>query len=368
MAQIKRRYFIKSIGWFFISIFLSFFFYTYARKNKKNRISFIQRNNGSINENELSAVKTGRFKNGFEPSYIKLHQTGELKRRGEELWTMMERCRLCPRICNKNRLEGQEGFCNASSRLEIYSYHPHFGEERPLSGKRGSGTIFFTNCGLQCVFCINWEISIGGRGTLRSIKDLANMMLNLQKTGCHNINVVTPTHYSPHIMLALDIAAGKGLHLPLVYNTCGWERLDILKYFNNVVDIYLPDFKYFNSDMAMKYSSKAQKYPEITKAALLEMHRQVGVAKPERDGIMYRGLMIRHLIMPNGVSGTRNVIEWIADNLPRDTYVNIMSQYRPEYKAHKYPEISSKLTNKEYLDAVMWAKQAGLTNLDIQGF
>ncbi|MBA7519719.1 hypothetical protein ES705_11806 [subsurface metagenome] len=305
---------------------------------------------------------------GFEPAYLKLHRKGELIKRGNELWSIMERCRLCPRLCLKNRLEGKKGFCEASSQLKISSFHPHFGEEKPLVGKGGSGTVFFSNCSLRCVFCINWEISIAGTGIRRSIEDLAAMMLKLQDKGCHNINVVTPTHYSPHILLALDIAAKEGLRLPLVYNTCGWERGDILEYLDGVVDIYLPDFKYYDNKMAVKYSSEAEGYPEITKSALLEMHRQVGVAKPEENGIVYRGLMIRHLVMPNGVSGTKGVIQWIAQNLPKDTYLNLMSQYRPDYKAHQYPEISRRLRIKEYTDAISWAREAGLTNLDIQGY
>jgi len=281
---------------------------------------------------------------------------------------MMKSCNLCPRECGINRLNGDEGFCQASSQLEISAYHPHFGEERPLVGKGGSGTIFLTNCGLRCVFCINWEISQEGRGEPRGIEDMAEMMLNLQKMGCHNINFVTPTHYSPHIVLAVDRAAAKGLRLPLVYNTCGWERLEILKKLHGIIDIYLPDFKYWDGKMAAKYSSGSETYPEITKAAILEMHRQVGVAKPASDGLIYRGLMIRHLVMPNGVSGTRKVIEWIAKNLPKDTYLNIMSQYRPMYKAFEYPEISRRITRQEYHEALRWAKEAGLTNLDIQGY
>ncbi len=193
------------------------------------------------------------------------------------------------------------------------------------------------------------------------------MMLHLQAIGCHNINVVTPTHYPAHIVLALDVAAARGLRVPLVYNTCGWERLEVLELLDGVVDIYLPDFKYADGKMAAKYSSDAESYPEVTKQALLEMHRQVGVAKPADDGLMYRGLMIRHLVMPNEVGGTRDVIGWIAENLPKDTYVNIMSQYRPMYKAFDYPAISRRLTRDEYADAVRWAKEAGLTNLDIQG-
>jgi putative pyruvate formate lyase activating enzyme len=196
---------------------------------------------------------------------------------------------------------------------------------------------------------------------------MADMMLNLQETGCPNINVVTPTHYSAHIVLALDVAAGKGLRLPLVYNTCGWERLEILRKLDGVVDIYLPDFKYSDGEMAAKYSSGADIYPELTKTALLEMHRQVGVAEPADDGLMYRGLMIRHLVMPNGVSGTKEVIDWIVENLPKNTYFNIMSQYKPMYKAFEYPEISRRLTRREYTEVVEYAKEAGLTNLDIQG-
>ena len=303
----------------------------------------------------------------FEPAYLPLHRTGELRKRGKKLWAIMENCRLCPRECGANRLKGDRGFCQASSQLEVSAHHPHFGEESPLVGKGGSGTIFLTNCGLRCVFCINWEISQGGQGKPRSIDELAAMMLHLQSIGCHNINLVTPTHYSPHIVLAVDIAAGRGLRLPLVYNTCGWESLEMLKMLDGIVDIYLPDFKYADGAMAAKYSSEAENYPDITKTALLEMNRQVGVAKPARDGLMYRGLMIRHLVMPNGVGGTKEVVEWIAANLPKDTYVNVMSQYRPMYKAHDYPEISRRLIRKEYADAVQWARDAGLTNLGVQG-
>jgi putative pyruvate formate lyase activating enzyme len=194
------------------------------------------------------------------------------------------------------------------------------------------------------------------------------MMLNLQKRGCHNINVVTPTHYPAHIVLALDRAAEKGLRLPLVYNTCGWESVPILQKLDGIVDIYLPDFKYADSRMAGRYSSRADSYPEVTKAAILEMHRQVGVAKNKADGLMYRGMIIRHLVMPNNVGGTREVLRWIADNLPKESYVNLMSQYRPMFKAFDYPKISRKLNREEFAQAVAWAKEFGLTNLDIQRF
>lgn len=315
------------------------------------------------------AAITAREENmSYEPGYLELHRTGELKERGEKLWEMMESCDLCPRECRIDRLKGEKGFCGADSQLVIASYHPHFGEERPLVGRRGSGTIFFTNCALKCVFCINWDISHGGRGQARSIEELAEMMLQLQKIGCHNINFVTPTHYSAHIVLALDMAADRGLRLPVVYNTCGWERLEVLRMLDGIVDIYLPDFKYWEPDMAAKYSAGADAYPGVTKEALLEMHRQVGVARTAPDGLVYRGLMIRHLVMPNNVGGTKEVIGWIAENLPKDTYLNIMSQYRPMYKAFEYPQISRRITRREYEEAVSHARELGLTNLEIQGY
>jgi putative pyruvate formate lyase activating enzyme len=343
MNLLSRRNMVRSIVYsFFAGITPSFM---YGRNN--------------------NTVSPGR---DFEPGYLKLHRSGELKRRGEELWAMMESCQLCPRMCGVNKLKGEKGFCQANSQLEISAHHPHYGEERPLVGRGGSGTIFLTNCSLRCVFCINWEISQGGEGSPGSINDFADMMLGLQKLGCPNINFVTPTHYSPHILLAVDKAASKGLKVPLVYNTCGWERVEILKFLDGVVDIYLPDFKYSDGEMASKYSSGASTYPEVTQKALLEMHRQVGVAKPADNGLMYRGLMIRHLVMPNDVSGTHGVIDWIANNLPKDTYLNIMSQYSPMYRAYDYPEISRKITREEYSDAVNYAKAAGLTNLEIQGY
>ena len=322
----------------------------------------------------------------FEPGYVKLHRRGELKKRGEALWSRMSPCKLCPRTCGVDRLEGEKGFCQAPAELVISAHHPHFGEEPPLVGRGGSGTVFFSHCALRCVFCINADISLEGHGSRASIEDLARMMLRLQSIGCHNINVVTPTHYAPHILRALDIAAAEGLKLPLVYNTCGWEQMEILKLLDGVVDIYLPDFKYACGEMAAKYStcvppdtrfleseagarySATDIYPDLTKMALLEMHRQVGVAKPADDGLVYRGLMIRHLVMPNNVGGSKEVLRWIGANLPKDTYVNIMSQYRPEYRASGFPDIARGVTRAEYREAVEAAQEAGLVNLDIQGY
>ncbi len=301
-----------------------------------------------------------------EPGYVGLWREGKLKKRGEELWQVLEECRLCPRECGARRLEGDEGECEATRDVEVASYHAHFGEEKPLVGTGGSGTIFFHHCSLRCVFCINGDISQGEHGTRRGLEDLARMMLALQATGCHNINVVTPTQYSPHIVLALDRAAAGGLRIPLVYNTSGWERPEILRILDGIVDIYLADFKYARPEASTRYSPGAVSYPDVTERALCEMHRQVGVAHPGSHGLMERGLMIRLLVMPNGVSGTREALHWIARNLPRDTYVNLMSQYVPTFKALEYSELSRRITREEFRDAVRWAREEGLLNLDIQ--
>ncbi|MFO7924451.1 MAG: hypothetical protein R6U58_12245 [Bacteroidales bacterium] len=315
------------------------------------------------------SFSTKRNRNDFEPGYLKLHRTGELRARAKVLWDMMSTCKLCPRECENDRLRGQKGdYCNSTSQLQVASFNPHFGEEKPLVGSNGSGTVFFTHCGMLCVFCINWEISQGGIGRNFSVNQLSEVMLQLQRRGCHNINVVTPTHYSPHILFALDDAASRGLTLPVAYNTSGWERLEILNLLDGIIDIYLADFKYFDSEMADKYSPGAASYPEITKKALVEMNRQVGVADPDANqGILQRGLIIRHLVMPNNVGGTHEMMKWISENLPTDTYVNLMSQYRPMFNAHEYPLISRSLNVGEYRAAVRSARQAGLTGLDVQG-
>jgi putative pyruvate formate lyase activating enzyme len=301
----------------------------------------------------------------FKPVYLGLHRKGILRQRGEMLWNRLVHCDLCPRECRVNRLEGETGFCNATSKLKVASFNPHFGEERPLVGVGGSGTIFLSHCNLGCVFCQNWDISHEGAGTECGTEDLAMIMLQLQDMGCQNINVVTPTHYSPHVLLGLDLAASLGLRLPLVYNTCGWERPDILAILDGVVDIYLADFKYTDPGMARTYSAEAENYPSVTKSALVEMNRQVGVAMRERNGSIYRGLMIRHLVMPGEVSASRDAVRWIAARLPAGTYVNLMLQYRPAYRAHLYPEINRPVSEEEYMQVVDEARACGLTQLDV---
>jgi putative pyruvate formate lyase activating enzyme len=356
VEKMTRRDFLRITGGLCCKLGLSSVF-LYACKPDTSRIETTP----TLEESDHSGLE-------FEPAYLKLHRTGELKKRADTLWAIMESCQLCPRRCRVNRLDGEIGFCHApGATLMLSSFGPHYGEERPLVGSGGSGTIFVTHCNLRCVFCQNWEISHAGRGTAREIDELAAMMLRLQESGCHNINIVTPTHYSALIVKALDLAAGTGLRLPIVYNTSGWERLEILEHLDGIVDIYLPDFKYWDSEMSAKYSSGAESYPEVTRAAMLEMHRQVGVAKPTTDGTMQRGLMIRHLVMPNDVSGSERIMEWIAAKLPRDTYVNIMAQYNPLFRAYDYPQIARRITREEYDRVVTRAQDLGLTNLDIQG-
>jgi len=303
-------------------------------------------------------------KEPWQPAYEKLEKEGKLAQRIKQAYSIFERCQLCPRQCGVNRQKGERGYCRAPVKPMVFSYHPHFGEEVPLVGENGSGTIFFSNCNLRCVFCQNWPISHEGRGEEIQDEDLANMMIKLQKIGCHNINLVTPTHVMPNILQATRLAWQKGLRIPLVYNTSGYERLEILKILDGIVDIYLPDLKYMDADQAAKYSSGASDYPEIGKKAVMEMHRQVGVLKSDEKGFALRGVVLRHLVMPNRVAGTEKFVRWVAEVLPKNTYVNIMAQYRVEYKAFEYPEIARGITVQEFLEAMDWAKKYGLVNLD----
>jgi putative pyruvate formate lyase activating enzyme len=311
---------------------------------------------------QASQIKKG----GWYAAYRKLEKEGRLAERMEQAYAILENCELCPRRCGVNRLRGEEGFCRSPAKPVIYSAHPHFGEEISLVGKNGSGTIFFSNCNLRCVFCQNWPISHEGRGKEVGDEELAEYMLGLQRIGCHNINLVTPTHVMPHILKATSIALKKGLNIPLVYNTSGYERPEIIKLLDGIVDIYLPDMKYMDSDKAAKYSADAADYPEKAKESILEMYRQVGNHTTDEQGIALRGLMIRHLIMPNRVAGTENFVRWVSAELPRSTYVNIMAQYRVEYKAFDYPEIARGITIKEFLESIEWAEEYGLVNLDPQ--
>lgn len=300
----------------------------------------------------------------FEPSYLRLGRTGELARRHSDLLAFYKACRLCPRACGVNRTRGEKGVCSSSDRAKVFSAHPHFGEERPLVGRGGSGTIFFSNCNLLCVFCQNWEINHRGDGAFVSDDALGRLMLDLQASGCHNINLVTPTHVLPNILGGLRAAIGLGLRLPLVYNCSGYEPLDVIRLLDGIVDIYLPDVKYMDGALAARFSNGARDYPERAKEAVREMYRQVGNLVVDRNGVALRGLMIRHLVLPENIAGTDRFAAFVASELSPQTYVNIMGQYRPAHQARRYPELSRPVTRAEFDQAIAWAKQAGLTRFD----
>ena len=299
----------------------------------------------------------------MRPLYLDAYDRGILEERVERAHSVLESCRLCPRNCKVNRLEGEKGVCKTGAQAEVSSYGPHYGEEMPLVGRRGSGTIFLTNCNLLCVFCQNYEISHLGEGYQVTAGVMAGMMMDLQKQGCHNINFVTPTHVVPQILSALLIAIPSGLNVPLVYNCSGYEEVETLRLLDGIIDIYMPDFKFWDPDKAKRYC-KAPDYPEKAREALREMHRQVGDLVTDSGGIALRGLLVRHLVMPNNVAGTKEILNFIANEISKDTYVNVMNQYRPCGKAFEYKEIARPLTQGEYIAAVQWAKEAGLGRLD----
>ena len=294
----------------------------------------------------------------FELSYIKLYESGALDERIRELYGILESCELCPRRCGKNRLKGERGFCRSGRELMVSSYGPHFGEEEPLVGTGGSGTIFLTNCNLRCVYCQNYEISHLGIGREVSTERAAEMMIELQRRGCHNINLVTPTHFTPQIARSIRYAIKRGFCLPIVYNCGGYENVETIKLLEGIVDIYMPDIKYSSKEPAKKYSD-APDYFDRCREAVEEMHRQVGDLKMDEDGIAYRGLLIRHLILPDDLAGSKEVLRFVS-GLSKDSYVNIMDQYRPEGEAWDYKELSRRLTRKEFYDAMNMAKGYGL--------
>ncbi len=291
-------------------------------------------------------------------SYIALHENGELEKGIERAYRILEKCSLCPRKCGVNRLKGEKGFCQVGRLPQVSSSGPHFGEEPPLVGRTGSGTIFFTHCNMACSFCQNFPISQLGEGEEISEEALAQQMLELQRLGCANINFVTPTHFVPQILKGLSFAIINGLNIPLVYNCGGYESVDTLMILDGVIDIYMPDAKYADGKVSKKLSS-APGYPDVMKRALLEMHRQVGDLIID-GGIAVRGLLIRHLVLPGGLAGTEEIMRFIAKDLSKDTYVNIMDQYHPEYLARNHPEINRRITHDEYREAIKIALREGL--------
>jgi len=292
------------------------------------------------------------------PRYLNIKEE-ELDRRIEKVYKLLSPCEVCPRKCGVKRLEGERGFCRSGEEVIVSSYNAHFGEEPPLVGNFGSGTIFFTNCNLKCVYCQNYPISQLGNGNKVSLSELAKIMLALQKRKCHNINLVTPTHFVPQILKSLKSAIKMGLHIPIVYNTSGYDSVNTLKLLDGIVDIYLPDARYANDEIARKYSS-APDYFEIMKKALKEMHRQVGDLAVNRMGVARSGLIVRHLVLPEGLSGTKKIMHFIAREISPHTYISLMAQYFPAYQAGQFPPLSRRINREEYREALQAFKEEGL--------
>jgi putative pyruvate formate lyase activating enzyme len=293
------------------------------------------------------------------PSYLEKLSPLELQERANALMEKLESCNVCPNQCEVNRLEAEEGDCLSTDEIVVSSIGPHFGEEPPLVGRFGSGTIFLSSCNLDCVFCQNYDISHNRRGETLTKEELAEAMLALQSRGCHNINFVTPTHFTPQIVSSLILAVEGGLQIPLVYNCGGYESVDTLKLLDGIFDIYMPDIKYSDSETAKKYSGISN-YWDVVKTALIEMNRQVGPLHISNTGIARKGLLIRHLVLPNDIAGSRKVFEFIAGELSVDSYVNIMDQYRPAFNAHRHPDINRSITYEEYIAALDYARELGL--------
>ncbi len=294
--------------------------------------------------------------------YVDTHP-GLIDKKIEQLEEMLRDCSLCPRCCGVNRTKGERGFCKTGDRPVLSSWGPHYGEESPLVGSGGSGAIFFTNCNLGCLFCQNYTISHLGQGSEVDNDTLSDVMVGLQASGCHNINLVTPTHQIPMIMRALRTARRKGLDIPIVYNCGGYESVETLRILDGLIDIYMPDFKYSDPGMAKKYSY-AEDYPRVAGAAVREMHRQVGDLLINDYGIAERGLLVRHLVMPGDVAGTEGVVRFIAEEVSPETYINIMDQYHPCHRAFDHPPLDRKITEQEYRRAVDLAVKAGLRRID----
>jgi len=294
------------------------------------------------------------------PSYLQLHAGGLLKQRIELAYEMLSHCNLCPRECGVNRLAGERGYCRAGANPVVASWNAHPWEEPPISGTKGSGTIFFTYCTARCVFCQNYPISQLGIGQQVTVQRLAEMMLELQARGCHNINLVTPTHFVPQILAALALAVEEGLRLPLVYNSSGYEAVETLRLLDGIVDIYLPDAKYADDEVARRLSG-FRGYVEANRAALKEMFRQVGAELLlDENGLALRGMIIRHMVLPEGLAGTQEVLAWIARELSPSIHISLMSQYFPAHKAVGDPVLGRKITDEEYLEALAAFDALGL--------
>ncbi len=299
----------------------------------------------------------------FEPAYIQTFEKRALREKIKKARQLLSPCSLCPRKCCVDRIGGETGICNTAAQAWVSSYNPHFGEESPLVGTHGSGTIFFTHCNLMCLFCQNFDISHQGHGQEVNDEQLAAIMLALQRQGCHNINFVTPTHVVPQILAALEIAIQQGLDVPLVYNSGGYDSPATLRLLEGVFDIYMPDFKFWNREIA-ENACQAGDYAEVACNALKEMHRQVGDLVTDESGVARQGLIIRHLVLPGGVAGTRDIMRFIAREISTRSYVNIMAQYRPCGRAAEIKELNTFLSPADYRTALQEATEEGITRLD----
>ncbi len=297
------------------------------------------------------------------PGYRQLYASGELAARRDAALAQLKECGLCPRACGRNRAAGEVGFCGTGSLAKVASYSPHFGEESPLVGTSGSGTIFLSNCNLGCVFCQNHGISHLGEGVEVDSGQLAAIMLSLEKQGCHNINLVTPSHVVPQLLAGLVIAVEHGLSLPLVYNSGGYDSVQTLQLLDRVIDIYMPDFKFWDPAASMRYA-KAPDYPDRARAAIREMHRQVGDLVIDDQGLAGRGLLVRHLVMPGGLDQTGAILDFLARDISENTYVNLMDQYRPCGRADEFPPLDRRTSRREYEQALALAREAGISRLD----
>lgn len=297
------------------------------------------------------------------PTYLVLLENGELEQRLRQAKRSLSPCRVCPHHCEVDRLHGELGICQTGELARVSSYGPHLGEEDPLRGWRGSGTIFFSRCNLHCQYCQNADISQRSVGERVTPSRLAAIMLDLQERGCHNINFVSPTHVAPQILEGVLVAARKGLRLPLVYNTGGYDSLSTLQILSGVIDIYMPDMKYADAQLAERYS-KIPDYPRVNQDAVKEMHRQVGDLRLDAKGIAERGLLVRHLVLPNGLAGTDQILRFLAREISTNTYLNLMDQYRPAYRASHYPPLTRRITPAEFQEAVDLAAEEGLDRLD----
>lgn len=293
------------------------------------------------------------------PSYLKLYESGELKSRISSAFKLLKGCSLCPRKCGVNRLKNKVGLCKSGFLPVVSSYNAHFGEEPPISGSMGSGTIFLAHCNLRCIFCQNYPISQLGHGEKVSFKRLAEMMLYLQRKGCHNINFVTPTHFVPQILKSLELAVKGGLNIPLVYNSGGYDRVETLRLLEGIFDIYMPDAKYQDQEVAGKLSN-APDYPRVNEEALKEMYRQVGPLIIDEEGVAKRGLIVRHLVLPDGAFNTSKVLKMLSKKVGKDLYLSLMAQYFPAHKACQYPEINRRVNRQEYEQALKVMKEVRL--------